>query len=154
MARRATVSIRDGCVVKTYRDPEGAQREADWYRRLPWAAPQLLDHQPGVLVIEYRPTAQACPTWRPVAELETLLEKIHAEGVHHRDVHVQNVVCGEDDQPLLIDWETAIWHPSPLSYDLHGPEASGVAIPDIHAGLTPQWLGSAQTMSITRRWYG
>jgi hypothetical protein len=87
-----------------------------------------------------------------VAELHVLLLRLHAEGVHHRDVHVRNLVRAADGRPLLIDWETAIHWPSALSYDLHGPDASGVPVPEIHAAHTPQWWGSPQRMSIRSQW--
>lgn len=147
--RRATVRVAAGRATKTFVDPADAEREAAWYQRVPWAAPCLLDLDGPILTMQALPLAG--PRWRPAEQLRTLLEQLHAEGIHHRDVHPGNIVRGPHG-PLLIDWETAIYWPSALSYDLHGPEASGVPVPDIHAGITPQWWGSTQRMSIKNRW--
>ncbi len=91
------------------------------------------------------------PEWRPVEALRELLGALHAEGIHHRDVHLKNVVR-RSGRPLLIDWETAIFHPSEFSYDLWGPEKSGVPIPDIHRRMIPAWWGSKLRMSIKNQW--
>lgn len=152
MARRAAVEVGHSRTVKRYADPAAAAAEAAWYQRVPWAAPRLLAVDGSTLVLETRPTAYRLPQWQPVAALRDLLSALHAEGVHHRDVHVRNIVQGENGGPLLIDWETALLQHSALSYDLHGPEASGIPVPDIHAGITPQWWGSPQKCSIRMRW--
>ncbi|MDH2392322.1 phosphotransferase [Streptomyces sp. HNM0663] len=152
MGRRAAVTVGRSHTVKRYADAQAAAAEAAWYRRLPWAAPRLLNVDGPVLVLQTLPTARSLPGWRPAAALWELLAAVHAEGVHHRDVHVGNIVQANDGSPLLIDWETGLWQPSALSYDLHGPHASGIAVPDIHTGLTPQWWGSPQAASIGRRW--
>lgn len=149
--KRATVRIRRAAATKVFVDPADAAREADFYRRFPWACPRLLDHDGAVLTIEALPTAPRLPQWRPVDALRDLLTELHAHGVHHRDVHLGNLVRGPHG-PLLIDWETAIDHPSALSYDLHGPQASGVPVPIIHAGMHPQWWASPQRMSIRSQW--
>lgn len=152
MGRRASVRVGRSHTVKRYATAAEAAAEAAWYERLPWAGPRLLGVDGPQLVLETRPAACAVMGWRPAVELRELLLAIHAEGVHHRDVHVRNIVQGPDGRPLLIDWETAIQQPCPLSYDLHGPEASGVPVPAIHEGLTPQWWGSDQKMSIRMCW--
>lgn len=152
-ARRATVRVRPDRTIKRHRTEAAAAAEAAWYERVPWAAPRLLDLAGRTLVIETcTPQARCGPRWRPVAELHALLLRLHAEGIHHRDVHVRNIVRGQDGRPLLIDWETATHQPTDLSYDLHGPDASGVPVPEIHAQHTPQWWGSAQRMSIKSQW--
>jgi tRNA A-37 threonylcarbamoyl transferase component Bud32 len=137
--------------TKRHRTEAAAEAEAEWYQRVPWAAPRLLDVDGATLVLETRPPALRLPGWRPVDELYALLLRLHAEGIHHRDVHVGNVVRGPDG-PQLIDWETATRQPSALSYDLYGPDASGVPVPGIHARHIPQWWGSQQRMSIKSRW--
>lgn len=152
MARRAMVKVGRSCTVKRYATAAAAWAEVEWYERVPWAAPRLLDVEGAALIVETLPVAAALPGWRPAAALRELLEALHAEGVHHRDVHVRNIVRAGDGRPLLIDWETAIHQPAALSYDLHGPDASGVPVPEIHAGLTPQWWGSPQPASISKRW--
>ncbi|MCC9712071.1 phosphotransferase [Streptomyces sp. MNU76] len=152
MGRRAAVTVGRSHTVKRYGSPAAAAAEACWYQRLPWAAPRLLDVDGAALVLQTRPTARALPWWQPAEALRELLQAVHAEGVHHRDVHVGNIVQAEDGAPLLIDWETALARPAPLSYDLHGPDASGVPVPAIHGGMTPQWWGSPQKSSIRMRW--
>lgn len=150
--QRASVRVGPQQTIKRYRTPEAAEAEAAWYQRVPWAAPRLLDAAGRSLVLETcTPYVRCPPSWRPARELAELLRRVHAEGIHHRDVHVGNLVRA-DDGLLLIDWETAIWQPSDLSYDLHGPEASGVPVPEIHARHTPQWWGSPQKMSIKSQW--
>lgn len=152
MGTRATVEVRPDVTVKTYRDRGLAAEEADWYTIIPWAAPKLIDFFGSTLVIETCERGTDLPDWRPVAALRDLLTMLHDEGFHHRDLHLKNVVRGKDGRPLLIDWETAIHHPSELSYDLAGPEASGVPIPMIHRRFIPAWWGSRERMSIKNQW--
>lgn len=150
--RRATVHVLGRRVVKTFTDPAAAEREVQWYQRVPWAAPRLLDFKNGdTLFLQFLPPARRTPTWRPVEPLYELLQALHREGIHHRDVHPGNIVRGPAG-PLLIDWETALHQPSQVSYDLYGPDDSGVPVPDIHAGMAPQWWGSHQRMSIRNQW--
>jgi hypothetical protein len=152
-ARRATVRVRPDRTIKRHRTAAAAAAEAAWYERVPWAAPRLLDVTGRILVVETcTPQVRCGPRWRPVAELHALLARLHAEGIHHRDVHVRNIVRGPDGGPLLIDWETAIHQPSAMSYDLYGPDASGVPVPEIHAQHIPQWWGSPQRYSIRSQW--
>lgn len=153
MARRAVVSVGPRRTTKRHRSPEAARAEAAWYERVPWAAPRLLAVEGSTLVLETcTPQARCDPGWRPVRELHELLRRLHAAGVHHRDVHVRNLVRDTDGRVLLIDWETALRQPSAVSYDLYGPEASGVPVPELHARHTPQWWGSPQRMSIRSQW--
>lgn len=149
---RAVIRVGPEVTIKSHVDAAAAAAEAGWYERVPWAAPRLLAVHGPDLHLQTLPVAAHLHTWRPVEQLRALLERLHGEGIHHRDVHVRNLVRGEGDEPLLIDWETAIHQPSPRSYDLHGPDASRVPVPHIHAGLTPQWWGSAQQSSIAKRW--
>lgn len=152
MGNRARVKVLPDRTTKTYLDPALAAIEAEWYLRVPWACPRLLDLDGATLTIETRHVATAFPEWRPIEPLRELLSALHAEGIHHRDLHLKNVVKGPAGQPLLIDWETAIEYPAELSYDLHGPEASGVPIPEIHRRLIPAWWGSREKMSIKNQW--
>lgn len=151
MGTRAKILVEPDHVIKTYEDPMLAAAEADWYRLVPWACPRLLDLDGATLTIERCEPATDVPEWRPVAALRELLSALHAEGIHHRDLHVKNVV-GRSGSPLLIDWETAILWPSERSYDLVGPDASGVPIPEIHTRLIPAWWGSRERMSIKNQW--
>jgi hypothetical protein len=152
MGTRAVVEVRPDVTIKTYRDPIAAAEEANWYKIVPWAAPKLIDFDGLSLVIETCDRATDHLDWRPVAALRDLLTMLHDEAIHHRDLHLKNVVRGRDGRPLLIDWETAIIHPADLSYDLVGPEASGVPIPMIHRRFIPAWWGSRERMSIKNQW--
>ena len=151
MARpRTTVVLHPDVVIKTYNDPEWAQAELDWYDELPWACPPLLWSDPaaGTLIIKTLPLAANNPDYRPLAKLIDLLECLEVVGVSHRDVHPGNIVINEHGDPLLIDWETAV--ESTLSYDLWGPDESGVPVPEIHQKCGPQWLGSDDPSSLRR----
>jgi hypothetical protein len=61
---------------------------------------------------------------------------------------------GEHGQPRLIDWETALEQESGLSYDMYGPEESGIPVPLMHERLqiAPQWWGSRQDYAIGFEW--
>lgn len=151
MGNRALIRVGPAHTLKQYATTIEAEAEAAWYQRVPWAAPKLLDLDGPTLTIETLPVATRLPHWRPSQALFELLTALHNEGVHHRDVHVKNIVKGPEG-PLLIDWETAIDHPSPVSYDLYGPDASGIPAPEIHDGFQPQFWESTQCMSIRNRW--
>lgn len=151
MGDRALVRVGPVHTTKQYATAAEAEAEAAWYQLVPWAAPRLIDLDGPTLTIQTHPVATSIPHWRPAQALFELLTRLHAEGIHHRDVHVRNIVKGPHG-PLLIDWETALHQPSPVSYDLYGPDASGIPAPPIHDGYTPQWWGSTQRMSISNRW--
>jgi Ser/Thr protein kinase RdoA (MazF antagonist) len=151
VTRRSSVLLGRGHVTKVFATEHAADREAEWYARFPWACPRLLSRDGATLVTERLPLAPRYRDRRNARALKELLEELHKAGVHHRDVHLGNVVLGPKG-PLLIDWETAIEQPAPVSYDLYGPEASGVPLPEIHSGLTPQWWGSGHRLSIGKRW--
>ncbi|WP_324192170.1 phosphotransferase [Nocardia puris] len=151
--RRATLVVHRDHTVKTYRHPSMAAAEIAWYQRAPWATPALIDADPetGRLVIATHPPAG--DSYRPVTELAELLDALAAEHIHHRDVHPGNILAGPAG-PLLIDWETATHVVAP-SYDLWGPDISGVPVPDIHTALrTPyvMWWASPHRASIRERW--
>lgn len=157
--QRATVVVARDATTKTYFDPAAAAHEIAWYQALPeWAAPRLVDADPevGRLVIATHPPAD--DDYRPAEALAELLRALEVGHVHHRDVHPGNVVQGPDG-PLLIDWETAVLAARP-SYDLHGPEVSGVPVPEIHAALRSRnspdgyvmYWTSPHRHSIRERW--
>lgn len=149
--RRATITVGRTETIKTYHQPELAAHEIAWYQAVPWACPRLIDADPdhGRLVIATHSTA---PGYRAVDGLARLLRSLEGLSIHHRDVHPGNIVAGPDG-PLLIDWETAILADVP-SYDLHGPEVSGVPVPDIHTAVPGyvMWWGSPHRHSIRERW--
>lgn len=152
MGDRARISVLPEITTKTYKSPALAKAEAGWYLRVPWATPRLLDFDGLTLTIETRHAGTAFPHWRPADQLRELLSALHAEGVHHRDVHLRNVVKGKHGVPLLIDWETAIDYPSEYSYDLWGPDLSRVPVPEIHTRHLPAWWGSTDRTSIMNQW--
>lgn len=149
---RSTITVHGDVVVKEHADIEAARREAWWYDQFPWACPRLLGHSGATLVIERHPVAAEEPEWRPVAAMRALLERLHLCGVHHRDVHAKNVVRMPDDSPRLIDWETATMAWTERSYDLAGPEASGIDKPVEHEGYSEQWWGGPTRWSLGRFW--
>lgn len=156
MAPRAAVTVTDSVAIKRYRNPADAYAEIDWYQNVGGRfAPRIIDADPerGLLVIEAHPVAHSMSGYRPVDALAELLHIMEAEGLHHRDVHPGNIVASPTG-PLLIDWETAIAADAP-SYDLYGPEISGVTVPVIHAALPSNytmWWGSTHRMSIANVW--
>jgi tRNA A-37 threonylcarbamoyl transferase component Bud32 len=81
-------------------------------------------------------------TWLETASPEhqhelarSLLEcvrRLHALGICHQDLHVDNVVV-DGARPLLIDFELALrTSPDKPCYDLVGPAASGVPVHGRH----------------------
>lgn len=148
---RATIRVGPTETVKTFHDPETFCRELGWYLAIPWAVPELVDHDITKLTLTVRSYPVAIDLrWRPVRALYELLKALHDLDLHHRDVHVKNVVRGPQG-PLLVDLETMIRQPSELSYDLYGPD-SGVPVPEIHQDHYPQWWGAKNRMSIGVAW--
>lgn len=149
---RATVIVGPDVTIKQHRTPEEAAHEAAWYSLVPWAAPQLIHCTGRTLIIETLPTCWQLPGWKPVEEVAQLITRLHAQGIHHRDVHPGNIVKSRAGQPLLIDWETAIEQHTDLSYDLAGP-ISGVPVPERHAKADyQQWWNSPSTCSLAKVW--
>lgn len=151
---RSTLTIdRDAdVIVKRFTAPRAFEREVHAYRACPWACPPLLELGHRRMVLPLLVTAAEDPSWRPVEETRDLLDRVHAAGWHHRDVHAKNLVKMPDGTPRLIDWETAIIAPECPSYDLVGPEASGIAKPTEHAGYSAQWWGAPTRFSLERWW--
>ena len=158
MGPRATITHSPGIVTKQYHDPADAHPEIHWYTRLADQniTPRLIDADPdtGTLTIAAHPPAD--PSYRPAQQLAELLHQLQDIGISHRDVHPGNLVQGPSG-PLLIDWETG--YPAP-GYDLHGPEATGIPIPDIHQAIRSpnsphgyvMWVGSDHRASIRNQW--
>lgn len=153
---RATVTIDTtrGEVVKRFTDPMRCAREVMFYTAVPWACPTMISHTDDTLTVELLPTAVELADWKPVAATRTLLERLHANHVHHRDVHAKNLVRAADGSPRLIDWETATIRQTTMSYDLHGPDASGIEKPEEHDGYQAQWWDSGATGFALGRWFG
>lgn len=144
---RATVIVAADITTKIFATPELAATELRWYQTVPWACPELLDHDTNRLVIR---TGKAADTLTdpPVDEVFDLLVRLQDAGYSHRDAHPANIIS-TDAGPKLIDWETATIG---KGYDLHGPDASGVPIPDIHTECGPMWWASDDPSSITNMW--
>jgi tRNA A-37 threonylcarbamoyl transferase component Bud32 len=87
-------------------------------------------HEP---MLDWIDTAPPTSSMREMGgRLLDLLERVHAVGVCHRDTHVRNFVI-DGGMPLIIDPKYAVEsNPQQLCYDVHGPEASGVPVPDVH----------------------
>lgn len=148
--QRACTVIHPNITIKTFHRVEDGDRELSFYRRFPWACPPLVYTAPGVIVTETNPVAGNNPDQQPAYELFDLLQRLAAKHVHHRDVHPANIVLTEDG-PKLIDWETATLDTGP-SYDMLGPDMSGIPMPDIHIGCGAQWWNSDDENSILNRW--
>lgn len=149
---RPRIQVGRRVTVKFHSTPQAAQAEAQWFKEVPWACPQLIAVKDNRIVMETLPVTWHLPGWRPVKELHELIVRLHSEDVHHRDIHPGNVVQDAEGKPRLIDWETAIRRKAPQSYDLVG-RASGVPDPERHllAGYSQWWRSSSQC-SIERSW--
>ncbi|AAN12646.1 kinase [Mycobacterium phage Omega] len=120
------------------------QNEVFYYRTFPWATPELLwvDEARLALGIRRGEVLRNCES-PPLLQLAQLLVRLSGLGIHHRDVHIDNVVviAGE---PRLIDWQTAIaTSPEAPSYDLYGPSPE---VPP--ATECPYWWDSPDPWSI------
>lgn len=151
--RGSELRITKSVVRKTFTDESKvlarrrAQHEISFYLAAPWACPKLLDHGHNWLEMERLRPASRVRGWEPDYRLWSLLERLGREGIHHRDSHGANIVLEVDGYPRLIDWDAAIRWPSPLglSYDLYGPEVSGVPRPPQHwTRSVPVWWSEAQ----------
>jgi len=135
-------------VIKRFRTPEDCALEARWYRRVPHLCPELIAVDGTDLVTKRYPVAWETPEWRDVDALLRLLRAVEAEGLHHRDAHLRNIVL-RDGEPLLIDWYTAMECPQARSYDLFG-EASLLPKPERH--LDFQSWDTPNPYSIKEAW--
>lgn len=132
MIRRPSceLSIEATRVVKRFLlGPVAARAEAEWARRFPDIACPVLDVDGDTIVMPRLEVIGEDPTWRPYDELRDVLGRLHAAGVHHRDVSVANIARDADGRVRLIDWESACEWESERSYDLVGPVFSGVPKP-------------------------
>lgn len=151
--QRSIVEVGPEFTKKRFSTVEGAAHELSFYQLMPWACPELVDYDDLTLTMRTHEVATDLPDWRPVKAMRSLLMRVHAVGVHHRDVHVKNVLRGPDG-PLLIDWECAVVMPTPLSYDLSGPGVSDVPVPPLHVKMEvqPAWWFSTDVDSLHQRW--
>lgn len=154
---RSTITIdrHKRTVTKRYKNLETARTEIRWYQTLDYGHPQLLDADPdaGIMITRYHAPCTELPNYRPIRGLIRLLKQLQTDGIHHRDVHIENIVQAPQG-PLLIDWETGIHQPGHRSYDLYGPDESGVPAPDIHLRWPHyrMWIGSDHRKSVKTVW--
>lgn len=148
MPPSAVVRVEADLVIKRFRSPEDCAVEARWFRRLPQFCPELIAHDGVDLVTRRHDVAWETPSWRDPEALVKLVMAVHAEGVHHRDVHLRNIVL-RDGEPLLIDWYTAVECVQAEPYDLYG-ERSGVPKPERH--LDFQCWDTPNPYSIREAW--
>lgn len=153
MSVRNTVTLNDDSVVKTFTHKQHYLAEVYAYTKLRYATPKLLDHDPQRLTItvERLPTAAQLTWWKPLDLLTDLLKRIHADGVNHCDVHVENIVCEPVKGPLLIDWELHTRNVNQHSYDLYGPQTSRVPQPYGQRGPA-MWIGTQHPKSVGVAW--
>lgn len=144
----ALVHVMEDVVVKRFHSSAGCEGEAQWYRRYPGFCPELVAVDGPDLVTRRYPVAWDVPSWRDAKALYRLLSELGAAGVHHRDVHLRNIVI-VDGAPRLIDWVTAVEAPGRVSYDLYG-EAAGIERPPGH--VTYQCWTAPNRWSIREAW--
>ena len=143
------VHIEKDHVIKRFRSPEECALEARWYHRFPQFCPELLAHDACDLVTQRYDVAWETPAWRDAQALVDLCQALFAQGVHHRDIHLRNILIKEG-RPLLIDWFTAVEAPhARCSYDLFG-EISCVPKPERH--LDFQCWDTPNQFSIKEAW--
>lgn len=78
--------------------------------------------------------------------IRDVLRRVHTDaGMCHRDVHIDNIVL-DNGQPLLIGPKWAAPTVNDHCYDLEGPDASGVGLPDLHKDKPHNgvWWGSSE----------
>lgn len=142
------VHIEEDQVIKRFRSAEECAMEARWYRRFPEFSPEVVAHDGVDLVTRRYPVAWDTPEWRDAEAIVELLRAVHEHGVHHRDVHLRNIVLREG-KPILIDWFTAMECQQAISYDLYG-EGSLLPKPERH--LDYQSWDTPNPFSIKRAW--
>lgn len=126
----ALVHFEPQIVLKRFRSAEQCAIEAQWYERYPQFCPELVDIDGPDLTTRRYAVAWETPEWKDADALAGLLLELHSAGVHHRDVHLRNIVLTPEG-PRLIDWYTAVEVPGCASYDLYG-EAAGLDKPRGH----------------------
>lgn len=68
------------------------------------------------------------------------LKTLHRVGICHRDLKAPDIVLN-GEEPLLIDFELGtVSDPSGPCYDLLGPKASGIALPEVHAVIARLYM--------------
>jgi hypothetical protein len=126
--------------------PQGdaGERFVNYYERLTdlRLAPEIIEVMPHEIVTRKYPTLGAWLAIEHSCEevlemgrrLYRRVEQLHCQGICHRDLHIANIVLGDDEVPLFIDPAFAIESdPDKPCYDLEGPERSGVPVPPEHA---------------------
>lgn len=136
-----SVKVCDEIVKKTFKeDSVFFENEVKWYNQLRDSdlTPKLLSVEGTTLTMERKgvdlyshirknPNFDKIEMGKMACEL---ICKLHKLGVAHRDVHTKNIlVC--KDRLYLIDFEFTTTS-GVRSYDLYGPDRSGIPIPEMH----------------------
>lgn len=118
-------------------------------------APQIVEVGDNYFVSHHtgRPVVDVVRFWTLEQRIEVrdriirLLKSLADLGIHHRDASGLNVTIDGDGEVWLIDFEWAI-EQGGCSYDLFGPEVSGVPVPTGHqaAGFTVWWHGTVRPL--------
>jgi Ser/Thr protein kinase RdoA (MazF antagonist) len=153
MVTETRVAVFQDHVRKTYATAQEAGREVMWYRQVPWATPRLLAFSGRTLHIERCVPAIESLDRRDPDGLFSLLLRLQERRIHHRDLHIRNVVFDGEGFVRLIDWEHAIRFDSAISYDIHGAARSGVPISPTCLGKEA-WSWDASPRTSIRNYWG
>lgn len=153
----ARVEKRYITVLKDYKDTDRDRyaKELTAYTELDWATPDLKWH--GEFWIEMERLTPILDlaydqSRRYEKPLRDLLQAVHDAGYWHGDCALVNVVIHPVRGPLLIDWENLMRAEGPVSYDLYGARAAGVASPWPVRGGDGVWWGGPWEMCPGRYW--
>lgn len=152
---RSHVLLGDGFVKKIFSCESSLRNELYFYNLFPTFSPEVFEVKPRVLIMERLLTVSDFGKDGISREsVYEMLLNISEAGVHHRDAHILNIAIDKTNNPKLLDWETAIEYKSPFSYDLFGPDISGVPIPPIYQeyGFLPEWWGAGLDFSLGK-WF-
>lgn len=153
----ARIEKRHTTVLKDYKDTHRDRyaKELTAYTELDWATPALQCH--GEFWIEMERLTPILDlahdqSRRYEKPLRDLLQAVHDAGYWHGDCALVNVVIHPVRGPLLIDWENLMESSGPVSYDLYGARAAGVAPPWPVRGADGVWWGGPWEMCPGRYW--
>lgn len=145
-----SIAIQGEVVVKTFDlktelGRDGYDRELEMFQQLTSLelCPELLDFTDDTIIMRWHQPLKAWMSQVDRAEWPFMARRIYEQilelesrQIHHRDMHRNNLVIRPDGVPLFIDFEFAIRQDA-ISYDLYGPEISGVPPHRLHE--RPAW---------------